>query len=87
MQPAPVQFVSGELEHLHRLQGSAYTAGGQVWKGRVLEGTFFLQLVLQMAKNCSDMNRLCGVPFCECLQKLRMSEILNIDTGMHTTLH
>lgn len=32
MQTAPAPFVTGELDHLHRLQGSAYTAGSQVWK-------------------------------------------------------
>lgn len=39
MQPAPAQFVTGELAHLRRLQGSACTAGCQVGKGRGLEGT------------------------------------------------
>ncbi|XP_025998862.1 cAMP-specific 3',5'-cyclic phosphodiesterase 4D-like isoform X6 [Astatotilapia calliptera] len=34
MQPASAQFVTGELHHLHRLEGSAYTAGGQVGKAR-----------------------------------------------------
>lgn len=51
MRPGLAQFATGDLYHLHALQGSAYTAGGQVgrdwgWRGFVAFGFVLVSFLL-----------------------------------------
>lgn len=73
MQPVPAQFVTGELDHLHRPQGSAYAAGYQVGNG-MGTGLYFVTDY----KDCSDVTR-----WCECVCECFIDAVISLCCMIH----